>query len=110
MPVEEREELARELSEFGYSETSDPDVADARNYYKVEKWDAGGLHVERSCTRATIFRGPERSSWPRGSAGRAAATRSVRASACSNAGHRIERCYYEQEPGWRTAANLLTRD
>jgi hypothetical protein len=46
MPIEERAELARELGEFGYSETNDLDVADARNYCKVEKWDAPELHVE----------------------------------------------------------------
>jgi hypothetical protein len=45
MPLEEREELARELSEFGYRETDDPDEADRRNFYKVEKWDATELHV-----------------------------------------------------------------
>jgi len=45
MSVDERDDLARELSEFGYSETDDPDIADARNYYKVEKWDADELHV-----------------------------------------------------------------
>jgi hypothetical protein len=28
MPIEEAEELARELSEFGYRETDDPDEAD----------------------------------------------------------------------------------
>lgn len=72
MPVEEREELARELSEFGYSETSDPDVADARNYYKVEKWDAGGLHVEallhasNDLSRARAIFVAERKRRPRG--------------------------------------------
>jgi hypothetical protein len=46
MPAEEAEELAAELSEFGYRETSDPDEADRRRFYKVEKWDADELHVE----------------------------------------------------------------
>ena len=46
MPAEEAEELAAELSEFGYRETEDPDEADRRRYYKVEKWDADELHVE----------------------------------------------------------------
>src|SRR5690348_6773714 len=46
MPAEDREELARELSEFRYRATDDPDEADRRNYYKVEKWDAGELHIE----------------------------------------------------------------
>ena len=32
--------------EFGYRETSDPDDADRRNFYKVEKWDAAELRVE----------------------------------------------------------------
>jgi hypothetical protein len=46
MPVEEHDDLARELSEFGYRETDDPDEADRRRYYKVEKWDAAEMHVE----------------------------------------------------------------
>jgi len=46
MPIEEREELARELEEFGYRETSDPDDADRRRFYKVEKWDSAELHIE----------------------------------------------------------------
>ena len=45
MPLEEAEELAGELSEFGYREIDDPDEADRRRYYKVEKWDAAE-HVE----------------------------------------------------------------
>jgi hypothetical protein len=45
MAAEEREDLARELEQFGYRETDDPDEADRRNFYKVEKWDAGDLHV-----------------------------------------------------------------
>jgi hypothetical protein len=45
MVAEEREELARELNEFGFRETDDADEADRRNYYKVEKWDPAGLHV-----------------------------------------------------------------
>jgi hypothetical protein len=46
MPIEEHEELARELSEFGYRETDDWDEADRRNFYKVERWDAAELHIE----------------------------------------------------------------
>ena len=46
MSLEESEELARELEEFGYRETSDPDEADRRRFYKVEKWDAAEMHVE----------------------------------------------------------------
>ena len=36
MSIEDKDELAREFSEFGYRDTPDPDVADRRNYYKVE--------------------------------------------------------------------------
>ena len=42
MPLEGTEEVARELSEFGYRETDDPD---RRRFYKVERWDAGEQHV-----------------------------------------------------------------
>jgi hypothetical protein len=35
MSVSERDDLARELSEYGYSETRDPD---ARNHDKVGRW------------------------------------------------------------------------
>jgi hypothetical protein len=45
MAVEEREELAREFNEFGYRETNDPDEADRRSYYKVERWDSTEQHV-----------------------------------------------------------------
>jgi hypothetical protein len=45
MPAEDAEELARELSEFGYRETDDADEADRRRFYKVEKWDAAEVHV-----------------------------------------------------------------
>ena len=45
MSVDDKEELARELNEFGYRETDDPDEADRRNYYKVERWDAAEQHV-----------------------------------------------------------------
>ena len=43
MPLEDAEELAREPSEFGYR---DPDEADRRRFYKVERWDSAELHVE----------------------------------------------------------------
>jgi hypothetical protein len=46
MPIEEADELAHELSEFGYRETDDPDEADRRRFYKVERWDSAELHVE----------------------------------------------------------------
>jgi hypothetical protein len=42
MPIEEHEEL----SEFGYRETDNPDEADRRCYYKVERWDVAKLRVE----------------------------------------------------------------
>jgi hypothetical protein len=32
MSVDDKDELAHELSEFGYSETDDPDVADQRRF------------------------------------------------------------------------------
>jgi hypothetical protein len=37
MSIEDKDELAQELAEFGYRETSDPDDADRRSFYKVEK-------------------------------------------------------------------------
>ena len=40
MPIEDAEELAAELSEFGFRATNDPDEADRRRYYKVERWDS----------------------------------------------------------------------
>ena len=46
MSLEESEELARQLDEFGYRETNDPDEADRSRFYKVEKWDTSELHVE----------------------------------------------------------------
>ena len=46
MSIEDKDELAQEFAEFGYRETSDPNDADRRNFYKVEKWDAAELHVE----------------------------------------------------------------
>jgi hypothetical protein len=45
MFAEDREELARELEEFGFRETDDPDEANRRNYYKVERWDSTEQHV-----------------------------------------------------------------
>jgi hypothetical protein len=46
MAVEGMADLAHQFSEFGYQETNDPDEADRRRYYKVEKWDAAEQHVE----------------------------------------------------------------
>jgi hypothetical protein len=45
MAIEERDELAAELDQFGYRETDDPIEADRRNFYKVEKWDSAGVHI-----------------------------------------------------------------
>ena len=56
------EELARELDEFGYRETDDPDEADRRRYYKVEKWDAESCASRRCCMPATTGLGRARCS------------------------------------------------
>jgi hypothetical protein len=45
MSVDDREELAAEFAEFGFRETDDPDEADRRAYYKVEKWSRDGQRV-----------------------------------------------------------------
>ena len=72
MPVEDLDELARELSEFGYRETCDPDEANRRNYYKVEHWDASELHVDallhasNDLTRARALFATEKKRRPRG--------------------------------------------
>jgi hypothetical protein len=89
MRIEEAEELAGELDEFGYRETDDPDEADRRRYYKVEKWDAGEQHVVELIHASNDLTGPEQSSPPRRSAGRAAAIRCARTSARSSAGRPI---------------------
>jgi hypothetical protein len=58
MAIEERDDLAGELSEFGYRETEDPDEADRRRYYKVELWDStailGGAILTASCSTSTL--------------------------------------------------------
>ena len=72
MSIEDKDELAQEFAEFGYRETSDPNDADRRNFYKVEKWDAAELDVEAlihasndlECARA-IF-ATEKNRRPRG--------------------------------------------
>jgi hypothetical protein len=71
MSIEAREELARERDDFGYRETDDPHVADQRNYYKVEKWDATDhvldlIHASNDLTRATAIFDTEKSRRPRG--------------------------------------------
>ena len=72
MPAEDAEELARELSEFGYRETDDADEADQRRFYKVEKWDAAEVHVlelvhaSNDLSRARAVFAAEKKRRPRG--------------------------------------------
>jgi hypothetical protein len=72
MSVEDKDELARELSEFGYRETSDPGDADRRNYFKVELWDADELHTKallhasNDLSRAKAIFAAEKKRRPRG--------------------------------------------
>jgi hypothetical protein len=72
MPLEEAEELAGELSEFGYRETSDADEADRRRYYKVELWDSTEnhvlqlLHASNDLSRAREVFATEKKRRPRG--------------------------------------------
>jgi hypothetical protein len=71
MSVEDKDELARELNEFGLRETSDPDEADRRSLYKVEKWDVAELHIEallhasNDLSRAREVFAPEKKRRPR---------------------------------------------
>ena len=51
MSIEDKDELAQEFAEFGYRETFDPNDADRRNFYKVEKWDAAELARRSAHTR-----------------------------------------------------------
>ena len=66
------EELARELDEFGYRETDDPDEADRRCYYKVELWDSTEslvlqlLHASNDLGRARAVFASETNRRPRG--------------------------------------------
>jgi hypothetical protein len=70
--VEDKDELARELGEFGYSETQDPDIADRRNYHKVELWDAAESHIKalihasNDLARARAIFATEKKRRPRG--------------------------------------------
>jgi hypothetical protein len=72
MPIEDMEALAGELSEFGYSETENPDEADRRSYYKVEHWDSTEqhvfqlLHASNDLGRAQAIFESETKRWPRG--------------------------------------------
>ena len=56
MSVSERDDLARELSEYGYSETPDPDVADARNHDKVGQWMPRDLCLDGAAARLLIHK------------------------------------------------------
>jgi hypothetical protein len=71
--ADDREELAREFEEFGFRETNDPNEADRRNYYKVEKWDAAELHVVNLLHASMISAKPKRFLRTRPSAAPAAA-------------------------------------
>jgi hypothetical protein len=77
MAAEDAEELAHELSEFGFRETDDPEEADRRRYYKVERWDSAESQVLQF-----LHASNDLSSSARRSAGRAGATSCVRTSAC----------------------------
>ena len=61
-----------EFSEFGYRETDDPDEADRRRFYKVERWDAAELHVvefihaSNDLSRARAMFAAEKKRRPRG--------------------------------------------
>jgi hypothetical protein len=72
MPIEDLDALAAEFSEFGYSETDDPDEADRRNYYKVERWDSTEqlvlqlLHASNDLGRAQAILTSETKRRPRG--------------------------------------------
>jgi len=81
MSIEDNDELAQEFAEFGYRETFDPNDADRRNFYKVEKWDAAELPSKRSYTPPTTWNVQERSSPAKRTADRAVAIRYAKASA-----------------------------
>jgi hypothetical protein len=72
MPLEDAKELAAELSEFGFRETDDPDEADRRRYYKVERWDSAEsqvlqlLHASNDLGRARAVFASETKRRPRG--------------------------------------------
>jgi hypothetical protein len=81
MSIEDKDELAQEFAEFGYRETFDPNDADRRNFYKVEKWDAAELHIEALIHAPTTWNVQERSSPAKRTADRAVAIRYAKASA-----------------------------
>ena len=80
--IEDKDELAQEFAEFGYRETSDPNDADRRNFYKVEKWDAANFMSNRSFTPPTTWCVQELSLSPKRRADHAIATRYAKASGC----------------------------
>jgi hypothetical protein len=51
MSIEDKDELAQEFAEFGYRETFDPNDADRRNFYKVEKVGRGRVARRSAHTR-----------------------------------------------------------
>jgi hypothetical protein len=73
MAIEEREELAREFAELGYSQNDDSDEANRRSYYKVERWDSTPqqhlfrlLHASNDLGRAQAIFASETKRRPRG--------------------------------------------
>ena len=86
MPVEDAEELARELSEFGYGKPPIPTRPSGDVTTRSRSGTPPSCTSRCSCTPATTLAGHRLSSPPRRSAGRAAATPCVRTSACSTAG------------------------
>jgi hypothetical protein len=81
MSIEDKDELAQEFAEFGYRETFDPNDADRRNFYKVEKWDAAELHIEALIHASNDLECARRSSPAKRTADRAVAIRYAKASA-----------------------------
>ena len=56
MPIEEREEPARELEEFGYRETSDPAMLIGAASTRSSSGIPPSCTSRRCCTRATLSR------------------------------------------------------
>jgi hypothetical protein len=48
------------VGQWSAEETSDPNYADKRNFYKVEKWTKDGMRLERWSTRGnSLDKAPE---------------------------------------------------
>lgn len=48
------------MGQWSAEETSDPNYADKRNFYKVEKWTKDGMRLERWSTRGnSLDKAPE---------------------------------------------------